>query len=204
MVDPTATRRRRTVPGNVGTIGLLEIDLTGLLGVAAHPSHLNVALERRRRTHEVLVLVQTFLESRSNHQVVLSDVDHLGDLLAVRVLVRIEHAGVTGEVVGDLRLEIFLDVHGLGCVVRGHELEQLDKQSSSMMRILRAILLDEVPQSIRPTRRNAVVDVDVPPAETLRRHVLLVGGFERVVREKISLCELVAVDLVVAIAKEIN
>ena len=37
--------RRWAVPQEVGIAGLLEMELTGHLGVAANPSHLDVALE---------------------------------------------------------------------------------------------------------------------------------------------------------------
>ena len=124
------------------------MDLTGHVGVAANPSHLNVALKCFRCVHEGLALVQTLLKSRSHEQVVFSEIDNFGDLLAVLVPGCVEHTSITGEVVSDLCLEIVPDVHGLGCVVCGHKLEQLDEQSSGVMRILQTVLLDEVPQSI--------------------------------------------------------
>ena len=62
----------------------------------------------------------------TTYRVVFSEIDNFGDLLAVLVPGRVEHAGITGEVVGDLCLEIALDVHGLGRIVCGHTLEQLD------------------------------------------------------------------------------
>ena len=136
----------------IGTAGLLKMNLTSHLSVAADPSHFDVSLERLRRVHERLILAQTLLKSGGHERVVLGEIDDLGDLLAVLVPGCVKHTGVAGEVVGDLRLEVTLDVHGFGRVVCGHKLEQLHEQPSGMMRVLRGVLLDEVPQT-RTKRR---------------------------------------------------
>ena len=198
----SAVRRRgRGVCWRIGTAGLLKMNLTSHLRVGADPSHFDVSLERLRRVHERLVLAQTLLKSGGHERIVLGEIDDLGDLLAVLVPGRVKHTGVAGEVVVDLRLEVTLDVHGLGRVVCGHKLEQLHEQPSGMMRVLRGVLLDEVPQSLRRARSDGFVDFDVPLTETLRVLVGLVVRMERFVREEVRQFELVGADVVVVVSK---